>query len=186
MFMFTFYFFINWSTKIASERGLSDTAAIAMSSLVNLGGIAGGIVFGLVASRLSLPKLVATLTLLMSGGIVAFGSLPADVVVLNAACLVLGFCLWGASATIYSVIALSYPARVRASGIGTVVTVGRAGSALGPWVAGLLRGDGLDWAQVSLLLAVPGVLAALLVLTLRPDSYAASPAVETLREPRAA
>jgi len=49
MFMFTFYYFINWSTKIASERGLTDTAAIAMSSLVNLGGIAGGIAGALMA-----------------------------------------------------------------------------------------------------------------------------------------
>ena len=66
-------------------------------------------------------------------------------------------------------IALSYPVGVRASGIGLVVTVGRVGSALGPWAAGLLRGAGHDWSVVAPLLAVPGVLAAVLILLLRPE-----------------
>jgi MFS family permease len=171
LYMFTFYFFISWSTKMATERGLSDAAAVGMSSLISLSGIAGGVVFGLVAARVRLTRLVATLAVLMSLGIVAFGVLPATPGVLNLAALLQGFIMWGTSATIYSVIALSYPVRVRASGIGLVVTIGRAGSALGPLCAGLLRGAGYEWSFVALVLAIPAVLAAVLITTLRPDSH---------------
>jgi len=106
-------------------------------------------------------------------GIAAFGLLPATTAVLDVAAVVLGFFMWGASGTIYSAIALSYPVGVRASGIGLVVTVGRAGSALGPWLAGLMRGAGHDWPVVAPLLAVPAVFAALLILTLRPEGEGA-------------
>ena len=169
LYMFTFYFFVNWHTKLATERGLTVAEAVQMSSLWSLTGIAGGILFGLVATRLPLTRLVASLAVILSAGIASFGLLPAQPAVLDVAALVLGFFMWGASATIFSVIALSYPVGVRASGIGLVVTVGRVGSALGPWAAGLLRGAGHDWSVVAPLLAVPGVLAAVLILLLRPE-----------------
>ena len=174
LYMFTFYFFVNWHVKLASERGLTDGQAVAMSSLWSFSGIAGGIVFGLVATRLRLTRLVAALAVLLSVGIAAFGLLPATTAVLDVAAVVLGFFMWGASGTIYSAIALSYPVGVRASGIGLVVTVGRAGSALGPWLAGLMRGAGHDWPVVAPLLAVPAVFAALLILTLRPEGEGAA------------
>ena len=170
LFMFTFYFFVNWSTKLATERGLADIDAIRMSSLISLSGIAGGIAFGLIASRLPLRRVVAMLSVVMAAGIASFGVLPPTTAVMNLAAIAVGFCMWGASATIYSAIALSYPARVRASGIGLVVTVGRAGSALGPWAAGMLRGAGVEWPAVALVLALPAVLAALLVTLLRADA----------------
>jgi AAHS family 4-hydroxybenzoate transporter-like MFS transporter len=144
-----------------------------MSSLLSLSGILGGIVFGLVAARLPLTRLVATLAVILAVGIACFGSLPATPAVLYTAAVILGFFMWGSSATIYSVIALCYPVRVRASGIGLVVTIGRAGSALGPWVAGLLRGAGVQWSVVALVLAVPAVFAALLLTTLKPGSHEA-------------
>ncbi len=169
LFMFTFYCFVNWHTKLATERGLAVAEAVTMSSLWSLAGIAGGIVFGLVATRLRLTRLVAGLALLLAAGLAVFGLLPATATVFYVAATVLGFFMWGASATIYSVIALSFPVRVRASAIGLVVTVGRAGSAVGPWVAGLMRGAGLEWSVVAPVLAIPAVCAALLILTLRPE-----------------
>ncbi|MEY4761514.1 MAG: hypothetical protein RLZZ200_1370 [Pseudomonadota bacterium] len=169
LYMFTFYFFVNWHTKLATERGLSLAEAVHMSSLWSLAGIAGGIVFGLVATQLRLTRLVSALAIILSVGIAAFGLLPATPDVLYGAALLLGFFMWGTSGTIYSVIALSYPVRVRASGIGLVVTIGRVGSALGPWAAGLMRGAGHDWSLIAPVLAVPAVLAALLILTLRPE-----------------
>ena len=169
LFMFTFYFFVNWHTKLATERGLAVAEAVHMSSLWSMAGIAGGIVFGLVATRLRLTLLVPALAVILSAGIASFGLLPATPAVLNLAALLLGFFMWGSSATIYSVIALCFPVRVRASGIGLVVTIGRIGSALGPWAAGLMRGAGYDWSVVAPVLAVPAVFAALLILTLRPE-----------------
>jgi MFS-type transporter involved in bile tolerance (Atg22 family) len=78
--------------------------------------------------------------------------------------------MWGASATVYSAYALSYPPRLRASGIGLVVTAGRAGSIVSPYVAGVLLNAGVQRAAITALLAVPAVAAALMFARSRPET----------------
>ena len=70
--------------------------------------------------------------------------------------------MWAGSALAYNVIALSYPAEIRATGIGLIVTIGRIGSILGPYTAGVMLGAGMSRAMVTLLLALPVMIAALL------------------------
>jgi len=163
MFMLSFYFIINWATKLVTELGLTDAVGVSASIMINLGGIAGGLLFGLVSVRLPLRPLAVTVASLMALAIAPFGSLPASPPLLYTACTILGFFMWGASATMYSVIALSYPPRVRATGIGLVVTAGRVGSILGPYCAGLLLGAGVGRLAVTLLLALPALVCAVLV-----------------------
>jgi MFS family permease len=137
--------------------------------MTNLGGIAGGLLLGILSIRLPLKPLAFGVCFLMALAIAAFGSLPANMVVLTAASLFLGFVMWGGSATAYSVIALSYPPRVRASGIGLVITVGRIGSMLGPYTAGVLLQAGMSRGEVTLLLAAPAALCAILFACAKPD-----------------
>ena len=169
-FMFSFYFILNWSTKLITEIGLADTAGVSVSTMMNLGGIAGGLLLGILSIRVPLRGLAIGVVLFMSVAIASFGSLPADVLVLGAAALVLGFFMWAGSATAYSVIALSYPPRVRASGIGLVITVGRIGSMLGPYTAGVLLEAGMGRVELTLWLAVPAALCALLFAFVRPGA----------------
>jgi MFS family permease len=170
MFMFSFYFILNWATKFVTDMGLADAAGVSVSSMTNLGGIAGGLLLGILSTRLPLRPLALAVCLLMSVAIAAFGSLPPSVSVLGAASIVLGFFMWGGSATAYSVIALSYPPRVRASGIGVVITAGRLGSMLGPYTAGVLLQAGVSRGEVTLLLAAPAALCAVLFACAKPDS----------------
>jgi MFS family permease len=169
LFMFSFYFILNWATKFVTDMGLADSAGLSVSSMTNLGGIAGGLLLGILSIRLPLKPLVFGVCFLMALAIAAFGSLPANMVVLTAASLFLGFVMWGGSATAYSVIALSYPPRVRASGIGLVITVGRIGSMLGPYTAGVLLQAGMSRGEVTLLLAAPAALCAILFACAKPD-----------------
>jgi predicted MFS family arabinose efflux permease len=172
-FMFSFYFILNWATKLITDMGLADAAGISISTLMNLGGIVGGLLLGILSTRVPIKGLAIGVVLLMSVTIASFGSLPADVMVLGAASIVLGFFMWAASAAAYSVIALSYPPRVRASGIGLVITVGRAGSMLGPYTAGVLLEEGMGRSELTLWLAVPAVLCALLFACVRPGTSVA-------------
>jgi benzoate transport len=167
-FMFSFYFILNWATKLVTDMGLADAAGVSVSSMINLGGIAGGLIIGILSTRLPLKPLAVGVVLIMSLAIASFGSLPANVLVLGAASLLLGFVMWGGSAIAYSVIALSYPPRVRASGVGLVVTAGRAGSMLGPYAAGVLIEAGMGRSEVTLLLAAPAALCALLFAFTQP------------------
>jgi benzoate transport len=169
-YMLSFYFIQSWATSLVTKSGLSDAEGITTSALMNLAGLSGGVLTGYLATRISLPKLLRVLMLLMAVLIAVFGWLPARLSVIYAASLALGFVMWGASAIAYSCYALCYPPRLRASGIGLVVTAGRAGSIVGPYVAGVLLTMGMQVATVTALLAVPAVIAALMFGRAKPES----------------
>lgn len=161
-YMFSFYFIQSWATSLVTKAGLSDAEGVTTSALMNLAGLFGGTLAGYLATRMSLSRLLRALMLMVAGLIAVFGWLPAELWIIYLASLALGFVMWGASATVYSAYALSYPPRLRASGIGLVVTAGRTGSILGPYVAGVLLTLGMQVATVTALLAVPAVIAALM------------------------
>lgn len=161
-YMFSFYFIQSWATSLVTKAGLSDAEGVTTSALMNLAGLFGGTLAGYLATRMSLSRLLRALMLMVAGLIAIFGWLPAELWIIYLASLALGFVMWGASATVYSAYALSYPPRLRASGIGLVVTAGRTGSILGPYVAGVLLTLGMQVATVTALLAVPAVIAALM------------------------
>ncbi|MPT48997.1 MAG: MFS transporter [Sphingobium sp.] len=161
-FMFSFYFIINWATKLVTEMGLPDHAGVTASIMINLAGILGGLIVGILSARLSLSRLVGGVLLLMGAAIAPFGLLPPQIFALYGASFILGFFMWAGSALAYNVIALSYPAEIRATGIGLIVTIGRIGSILGPYTAGVMLGAGMSRAMVTLLLALPVMIAALL------------------------
>lgn len=162
-FMFSFYFIINWATKLVTELGLPDRIGVTTSILINLGGIVGGLAVGAISAHIPLQRLVLAVVGAMALAIAPFGALPASVSYLYPAALILGFIMWAGSATVYSVIALAYPPRIRASGMGLVITAGRVGSVAGPYCAGLLLGAGVDAALVTTALATPAVAAAFLL-----------------------
>jgi benzoate transport len=168
-FMFSFYFILNWATKLITELGLPDSVGVSATALLNFGGIAGGILLGILTTRFSLRALAFAVTLLMAIAIAAFGFLPANVTLISAFALSLGFFMWASSASAYAVFALAFPARIRATGIGIVITVGRIGSVLGPYLAGVLLQGGMGRATLTMLLAVPAAAAAVL-LVLRKTS----------------
>lgn len=173
-FMFAFYFIINWATKLVTEMGLPDHSGVTASIIINLCGIAGGLCIGLASGRMNLSWLVATVLCVMWATIAIFGSLPPTTGALYLGSAALGFSMWAGSALAYSVIALAYPAEIRASGIGLIVTIGRIGSILGPYAAGLLLGSGVSRAMTTFGLASPVLIAAVLFWAVA-NGKAASP-----------
>jgi MFS family permease len=169
-FMFTFCFIQSWAASLVTGRGLADAEGVTTSALMNLGGLAGGLVTGYLGTRMPLPPLLQCLMIAMAVSIIVLGLLPLSVPLIYAASLVLGFVMWGATAVVYSGIALSYPGRIRATGIGLVSTAGRIGSFLGPYVAGVLLTTGMSTATLTLLLGLPAVLAGLMFGRTHPET----------------
>ena len=78
---------------------------------------------------------------------------------------------------IYAVLARAYPPELRASGTGTVLGIGRAGSILAPIIAGFLFQSGYGVSRVSLLIGIGPLLAAALLSRWRPVGASAQPAL---------
>jgi benzoate transport len=158
LFMVSEYFFLNWNNQLTTNAGFSDTDGIFITRLTGLGGLAGGIIVGLLGVRLPI-RLVAALALLVMGiGIVGFGAAATNLLLAQITATVIGFGIYGAAVALYATGAITFPARVRATGMGIVMSAGRVGSIFGPYTAGLLLGMQFNRFAVCAVLAIPVLL----------------------------
>ncbi|HTQ35842.1 MAG TPA: MFS transporter [Steroidobacteraceae bacterium] len=160
LYMFSSYFFLKWNNQLTTEAGFSDAGGLSISILTNLGGIAGGVLIGWLSSRLHFRG-TATVTLIAMGvAIAAFGGAASSFAFTVACSMLIGFSIFGAAVVLYAAGTATFPARVRATGMGLSMGAGRGGSFLGPVVAGLLLQAGLGRLATCLLLAVPVIASA--------------------------
>ena len=89
-----------------------------------------------------------------------FGLALNELTLLKVTAAVTGFAGQAAVVGFYSIIAQSFPSYLRATGAGLVLGLGRAGSALGPIIAGLLLADGLGLKWVISLMGLGSLLGA--------------------------
>lgn len=158
LFMVSEYFFLNWNNQLTTNAGFSDSAGIFITRLTSLGGLAGGIIVGLLGVRLPI-RLVAALALLAMGiGIVGFGAAAANLPLAQLTATIVGFGIFGAAVAVYATGAITFPARVRATGMGIVMSAGRVGAIFGPYTAGALLGMQFNRFTVCAVLAIPVLL----------------------------
>ena len=146
--LLTLYLLLNWLPTLLANSGLSKpSVAVAMIGF-NLGGCLSSLLIGF---HLETP-------LRHRGVLVTFVGLPLlllllAVLVRNATPMVLTVCALGAAvvaaqAILYAFAPLCYPTRIRGTGVGFAVAMGRIGSIIGPLLGGLLVGSGRSAAQV--------------------------------------
>ncbi len=171
LFVLSIFYIQSWMPSLVASSGHSASQSALVSVWMNVGGILGGLVIGIAAARFGLKAMVATAMVGAALAIAAFGIIPPTIPWLTAMALTVGFFIIGGMANLYAVVSRSFPGAARASGTGFVIGVGRLGSALGPWFGGLLFASGFGRAEVSAALAVPALIAALIVLRSTLESY---------------
>lgn len=160
LYMMSSYFFLNWNNQLTTEAGFSDEEGRLISILTNAGGIGGGILIGLITFRLPFRP-VATVTLIgMSFAIAVFGFGAESYLLTVASSMATGFGIFGAAVALYATGAATFPARVRATGMGLSMSAGRLGSFIGPLGAGFLLEAGAGRWWTCAVLAIPVLLSA--------------------------
>lgn len=175
--MVSFYFLANWTPKILVSMGLSVQQGISGSVLMNLGGIGGGLLLGLLAPRLGLTRLTAALLLLCFACVAWFGLTQAELSGLLVLAGAIGFFMFGSMIGLYALAPAVFPAAVRATGTGLALGVGRLGATVGPALAGVLIGAQWTRAEYFCALGLPLILAALCVASMRPQQQTLAPAL---------
>lgn len=161
LYMLSSYFFLNWNNQLTTEAGFTDELGRWITILTNVGGIAGGVIVGALTYRLAFRP-VATVTLVGMGiAIAVFGFAERSYALTVVTSVATGFAIFGAAVVLYASGAATFPARVRATGMGLSMTAGRLGAFVGPLMAGQFLETGLGRMWTCLLLAVPVVLSAL-------------------------
>ncbi len=157
----TFYYILKWVPKIGVDMmGFAPPVAAGVLWYANLGGAIGGAIFGVVALRLGVKRMTLVTLIGASAMVAWFGRGQADLAGMSMTVFVVGLFTNAAIAGFYSLVALGFPTHVRATGTGFVVGIGRAGSALGPVVAGYLFAAHMSLQAVSLIMAAGSLIAA--------------------------
>ncbi len=164
MLWITSFFVQNWNPTILAREGAAASVATGGGVFLTVGGIAGSLLFGIINIRVSAERLT---TLYLVGGFAAallFSATAAGDPMLLLACAALeGFFLVGAVVGLCALAAKAFPSEVRATGTGLGMATGRVGAMLGVSMGGALIGLGWSRPLYYTTLAVPALLAALIV-----------------------
>ncbi|WP_198654227.1 MFS transporter [Nocardia aurea] len=161
-----------WLAQIMREAGYELGSAIAFILALNLGAIIGTPLLGALADRVGSKRVIATMFL--TAALSIFGlSFALPTPLLYVLVTVAGACTIGTTILVNAYTATYYPARMRATGLGWALGVGRLGAILGPIYGSyiLASGWGLDANFYAFAVpAVVGMLCILLIPAPRPAS----------------
>jgi AAHS family 3-hydroxyphenylpropionic acid transporter len=169
--LLTMYLLLNWLPSLLIGRGLSRPDAALVQMAFNLCGAGGSIATGWLMDHGWRRWLVITAVFSAAALVVMLvASVPPTLAVSLAVGGALGATVSGTQAILYGLAPSVYPWRVRGTGVGVAVAMGRLGSAVGPLLAAQLLGAGRSPSDVLLALLPVLVVAGLatIFLALRP------------------
>jgi AAHS family 4-hydroxybenzoate transporter-like MFS transporter len=174
-----------WLPTVLHLEGLSPADSVFASSLYGAGGALSVLALGPLVNRLGLERM---LTACLALGIVviaavALGQLP--YLALIAAIFVMGVCVVGGQLGANGLSAAKYPARIRTTGVGWALGIGRLGGIVGPGLGGFLLARGWQAPHILLCAYATAAVAALCVLLLQLPAAQVAGETTLVRERRA-
>ena len=151
----TLYFLMSWIPKLMEDSGFSAGVGRDAFFLFNLGGVIGIYVLGLLSTRWKLTNIVFALLVSSAVGMAIFAMAPNERDFLLTTIFIVGILQQGGFTGLYCAAAKAYPTKIRSTGIGWCVGLGRSGAVIGPAVAGYLIAAGLDMSANFYIFAVP-------------------------------
>jgi benzoate transport len=160
----SFYFLTSWVPKLLNDGGLSEGQAVTGGALLTAGGIIAAFALGWLSLKRSIVPIMVCAAAVAAFLTAGFGQLPPNAAYLLPAAFLLGLATNATQIGIYAVIPGLFPARIRASATGLAIGLGRIGSIVGPWLAGVLLASGWTAGGLFALMAVPYAIAIFLLL----------------------
>lgn len=158
------YFLMNWLPSMVLSRGLTPVQASVVQMMFNLGGGIGAIVIAALSDRIGKRPVVVGMYAGIALALLALAGATGSVSMAWGG-LLAGLFLVGTQSVLYALAGATYPTRVRGTGVGAAVAVGRMGSMIGPLIAGQLLALGQS-ASLLVISSIPLiVIAALGALT---------------------
>jgi MFS transporter, AAHS family, 4-hydroxybenzoate transporter len=161
------YFLINWLPAVLQQSGVPIERAIIATVVLNAGGIVGGLLLGrLVDKRQPFGILTAAYALaavsVATIGFIQAAALPVLLAVIFAA----GFFVIGTQYCMNALAASYYPTRLRSTGVGWALGIGRIGSIIGPVVGGMILALGWQSGDLFTAVAIPAAISSVAVFLL--------------------
>jgi MFS family permease len=161
-----FYFVQKWIPKILVDMGHTPAEAGAVLVAANIGCLLGAVAIGVCSQLFRFVPLMLGAMVCAFCCVAAIGMGSWTLHQMAVICFVAGLFVNAAVVGLYPVMAQTFPAQVRGSGIGFSIGVGRGGAALGPMAAGALFTLGYGLGLVSLVMGSGALIAAVFLILL--------------------
>lgn len=164
-----------WLPQVMKNAGMDTSTAISFLLFYALGGLVGTIAASLVSQRTA-PKFMVFAGFLSAAFALMFVTTNPGQSALIAAIVVAGFGGMGTQNMINDYVAQFYPTRIRATGLGWLLAVGRLGAIAAPTYGALLIGQDGTIGTAALAFGVPAILGAVIAIALprRPRNTTAA------------
>jgi AAHS family 4-hydroxybenzoate transporter-like MFS transporter len=159
----TLYFLITWLPKLASSAGLSMELAIYAGTVLNLGAFLGIIIQGYLSSKFGLRRTIFAFLLASAILMLVFGYFTGSNMVLVLVGLI-GFGIQGGFVGMYAMATRFYPTKIRTTGVGWAMSIGRIGGIVGPIGGGFLIASGFSMTTNFIVFSIPILLAGVITL----------------------
>ncbi|TXS48162.1 MFS transporter [Streptomyces sp. t39] len=156
--MAAFYVVTSWTPTLLVEAGLSASQGLTGGTLLNLGGIFGTALLGVLAARMALRTVLRGYLFGSAVLLVLFAASTDSLVLAFTIGAVIGVLVNGCIAGLYALTPTIYGPDLRATGVGAAISVGRIGAIAAPTIAGALLDAG--WTPHALYVVVGAVFAA--------------------------
>ena len=168
-----FYSIQSWMPSIVSSSGREPSVIIAATVLTTVGGIVAATVIGPSMDRINPFVTLGVVYVVGSIFVAILGlSLEGSTWMLLATAFLAGTCVTGGQMSIVAVASLIYPARLRSTGVGWALGIGRVGGIVGPILVGAALGGGVAPVTVFLVISLVLVAAGLSMFALDRRSRA--------------
>ena len=154
------YFLNSWLPTIISDAGIPVATAIRLTSLFQIGGIAGAIVLGRLLDRTFSFWILAGCYAWAAAFVYAIGHSGASIAMLAVTIACAGVGIIGGQNASHALSSEFYPTRIRSTGVGWALGIGRIGSIVGPVVGGLLLTQNTPMREVFWAAVIPALIAA--------------------------
>ncbi|EOG3620229.1 MFS transporter [Pseudomonas putida] len=170
MVMFGFYFVMSWTPKLLVSAGLSNEQGITGGVLLNLGGIVGTSLIGLLAARYKISHVLTVYLVLNAVALASFVNLISNLTLSFTLVLAIGVLVNGCVAGLYALTPSLYSTEQRVTALGWGIGVGRLGAIVSPLVAGRLIDASWKPADLYVLFALAFIFAAIAVWFVKSHS----------------
>ena len=151
----TLYFLLSWAPRIIEDMGFTAAQGNQGGRLINLVGMAGITVLGILGVIIRPSLLTSFYLLALSVALVVLGSVSGSFAITLLLMGTIGFFIHGSMIGLYATAPALYPAEMRATGMGWAIGLSRFGAVLGPASAGFFLDAG--WTPQDLFKAYAGI-----------------------------
>nr|WP_246327130.1 MFS transporter [Burkholderia guangdongensis] len=160
------FFLSNWLPMLSLRIGAGTSTAVLIGTSLQIGGTVGALLMGPLMDRFGFYRVLAFSFLVATVAVSSVGLPDLSTGLRYAVVLISGVCIVGGQPAVNALTATLYPTSLRATGVGWSLGVGRAGSIIGPVLAGRLIE--LHWSNTALFVAaaVPALASCLMLVAL--------------------